>query len=127
MKKLTLTRNEFSEEGIFGMLVDEAHTILLNTLEHSFDSTPKVPHGTYVCVRGVHKLADLVSFTTYEVTGVSGHTGILFHIGNYNHDSDGCILLGLLRHGNMIMSSAVAFEEFLKAVEPDDKFILEVI
>ena len=90
---VTLKRTEFRDDGIFGEL--SAGNLNLVTLEHSYDKKPKIPVGTYKCVRGVHHLANMVHpFTTFEVTGVPGHTNILIHPGNWNSDSEGCILVG---------------------------------
>jgi hypothetical protein len=56
---------------------------------------PKLEPGIYTCVLGEHSLHDGVKFMTYEITGVDGHTGILFHPGNYAwSQSDGCNLVG---------------------------------
>src|SRR5271168_2377957 len=97
---LILTRLDHSENGIFGQLLDSKTNHLFFTLEHAFEQTdgtygPKLPNGNYLCVKGLHSLDHTPTpFEAFEVTNVPGHSGILFHIGNYNRDSDGCILLG---------------------------------
>ncbi len=58
---------------------------------------PKVRAGTYECVRGQHALEKgsvRVEFETFEVTGVLGHKGILFHWGNWGENSHGCFCVG---------------------------------
>src|SRR5882757_797524 len=95
MRTLTLTRKDFRSDGIFSELTDEKGNFIAVTLEHSYNNKPKLYNGTFQCVKGIHKLHDGIPFEAYEVTGVSGHIGILFHIGNFNNDSDGCILLGV--------------------------------
>lgn len=132
MKLITLTRVEYSSKGIFGMLEDDKESFLLNTLERAYESgqntfIPKVPRGTYTCVRGDHKLLTLLPFETFEVTGVIDHSGILFHPGNKETDSEGCILLGLFRNGDVILSSRAAFYEFMKALDGINTFTLEVV
>lgn len=97
---LTLKRIIKNEFGIFSELYDENNNKIAVTLEHSYinpDNTysPKIYDGTFVCQRGTHQLHSMIQpFETFEVSGVNGHTNILFHVGNYNKDSDGCILLG---------------------------------
>lgn len=136
-KVLTLTRTEFSSQGIFGMLIDDSHTILLNTLEHAYAQTqglmshstswsPKIPAGKYTCIRGMHALGNLIPFETFEITKVPGHTGCLIHPGNSEADSEGCVLLGMLRQGGYILSSRKAFSEFMKSVEGLEQFTLEI-
>lgn len=121
---LTLTRTDFLHDGIFGVLKETATgKQIAVTLEHAYDSglgdgsyAPKVPPGTYTCVRGMHRLgATKPQFETFEIMGVKGHYGILFHAGNYNKDSDGCVLLGAGYGGDprMIHSSRVTFAAFM--------------
>lgn len=135
---LTLVRTVNNEDGILGNLEDEAGNSIAVTLEHAYDLgtgdgsySPKLPDGVYLCVRGQHQLHGMSSpFSTFEVTKVPGHTGILFHVGNYNRDSDGCILLGEsieVDHGNhMITDSRDAFAKFLALQEGIDQFTLTV-
>lgn len=126
---LTLTRVRFSPEGIFGRL--EGHRIsfqALATLEHSFDGKPALPAGVYKCIRGQHQLAHHdFPFDTFEVTEIPGHTGILFHVGNFNADSSGCILVGLTQNERQIYCSKEAFWRFMSAQAGVDSFTLTVV
>ena len=103
------------------------------TLEHSYDSQPKLQPGTYTCVRGTHKLHNGVPFETFEITGVAGHAGILFHAGSYNRDSEGCVLVGhqIVNDPNtgdeMIVGSRVEFKAFMDRLEGVDSWQLEVV
>jgi hypothetical protein len=125
-----LNRREFREDGIFSELCDNKGNILAHTLEHSYDSKPKLYDGTFTCVRGTHRLHNNIPFETFEITGVSGHSGILFHIGNWNKDSDGCVLLGSgiaqSSQGQMVTGSIQAFHEFMKLLEEQNSFTLLV-
>lgn len=128
---LKLTRTNFNENGVYGMLenANPADLVKLNlfTLEHAYPDAngnffSKIPDGTYNCVLGEHQLAHMNQpFATFEITGVYGHSNILFHIGNFNNDSEGCVLLGMAQmhdtSGNpsAITSSKVAFEQFMMA------------
>src|SRR5258708_4198840 len=97
---LTLTRNQQRSDGIFGNLIDENNNEIAVTLEHayvnpdgSFD--PKLPVGIFTCQRSQHQLEGMASpFITFEIMAVPGHSNILFHWGNYNQDSSGCVLVG---------------------------------
>lgn len=135
---LTLKNTEYTPDGIFGELLDENLNRVAFTLQHAYDSgngigsyVPKVPPGAYLCVKGEHKLEGMTSyFTTYEVTKVQGCTGILFHVGNFNKDSAGCILLGsgieLDNNPPMITASRLAFQDFIVLQSGLDSFTLVV-
>jgi hypothetical protein len=132
---LKLTRNDSNANGIFGVLTDEANNQIAVTLEHSYDTGngngsygPKTPPGVYVCKRSSHRLHNMDhDFTTFEVTNVPGHTNILVHWGNYNADSDGCILVGDERNGDMIMNSKVTFAKFMSLQDGVDQFTLTIV
>jgi hypothetical protein len=139
---MKLTRKDFVKSGVFGSLTSDDGAFFCRTLEHAFEGLntipfdssgsmpayqPKVPPGLYKCVRGVHQLSHGGPFETFEVTGVVGHSGILFHPGNVNADSEGCILLGLGQEGDqMITDSRLAFEAFMAFVAGLDEFSLVV-
>lgn len=128
---MKLTRQQFRDDGIFSQLKDDGGNIVANTLEHSYNELPKLPNGTYTCVRGSHRLHGMTQdFQTFEVTGVPGHTGILFHVGNFNSDSDGCLLLGEAiaqsSKGQMITNSKATFYEFMASLVGVDEFELVV-
>ena len=124
----TLTRNLFAVDGIMGELTDAGGNKLCDTLEHSYASKPKLPAGNYVCKRGLHQLHSGPAFSTFEVTGVEGHAGILFHVGNTNKDSEGCILVGD-RHAQetYLLGSRNAFEELSERWANLNEFSLTVL
>lgn len=122
-------------DGIFGVLYLNSERFCA-TLEHAFENAsgnffPKLPRGyTYTCVRGMHQLEHGPPFETFEITGVPGHSGILFHVGNYNRDSDGCCLLGesiCTDSGDWWVNHSIAtFKRFMAANADVDEFDLEV-
>ena len=95
---LILQRQLKGADGIFGGLNDEDDNQVAVTLERAYMTggqwTPKIPAGVYTCVRGSHALKNGGMFETFEVKGVKDHSGLLFHPGNFDSDSEGCILLG---------------------------------
>lgn len=134
---LKLVRKDQFETGIFSELYDASGNLLFKTLEHAYfklyenskiEWQPKIPAGVYTCKRGSHKLHNMVeSFETFEITGVEGHKNLLFHWGNYNKDSEGCILLGKDRIQNMVTSSHLAFSDFMQLQQGLNQFQLEVV
>ena len=130
--KVTLKYLDYNQYGIFGDLTFEDEPIpFCVILTHAFpkeDGTyaPATPPGTYTCVRGTHRLEHGDPFVTFEITRVEGHTGILFHVGNYNKDSEGCILVGKERWVNMITNSAATFAGFMGELKDVNEFTLEI-
>ena len=120
---LVLVRKECSPEGIFSELQDESGKVLFQTLERSYDNKPKIPDGTFTCKR---RQARVTHGDAFEVMGVEGHSDLLFHIGNTQIDSQGCILLGEERRGDAIYLSGVAFIHFMRLQAGTDEFQLTV-
>lgn len=129
----TLRRIESNKNGVFGELLDNDYKHFCYTLEHPYPTLQgvgfeaKVPAvGTFKCVRGTHRLEHGGPFETFEVTGVAGHTGILFHVGNSKDDSEGCILLGNLQNNTQVLQSKDAFSRFMTAMNVVNEFDLNV-
>ena len=74
----------------------------------------------------MHKLEVGAEFETFEITGVPGHSGILFHTGNTNNDSSGCVLLGTDTTRLGISDSRLAFSKFMAMMVGIDKVELHV-
>tara|TARA_B100000700_G_C14949842_1_gene811133 strand:- start:496 stop:1002 length:507 start_codon:yes stop_codon:yes gene_type:complete len=91
-----------------------------------FDSC--IPEGMYK----VKKIpSDIVNRTTggkikqgYEITDAEGRTGIIFHIGNYVDDTDGCPLtgttIGEFDGIPCVWESSKAFYKFMKLMDECD-------
>jgi hypothetical protein len=144
---LTLTRFQADAYGIFSLCesinaLGGADKLIMATLEHSFaiyaadgktikGYAPVIPDGEYICKRGAHRLHGMTEdFETFEVMGVAGHTGLLFHWGNYNNDSEGCILTGhkyaVINGFEMITGSQNMFALFMRYQSGVDTFKLSV-
>lgn len=96
--KILLDRFAESVDGTFGRLYIpiESKSMFAYTLEEEWrDNEPnesRIPVGTYVCERtAYHKMDDL---PTFEIMNVPGRSRILFHPGNTEEDTQGCVLLG---------------------------------
>lgn len=140
---LILNRNKWLKDGIFGQI--GRSSMLFYTLEHAYGVsdgisttwTPKIPAGTYKCVRGTHQLEAVPGhpppepFETFCITGVPDHSGILFHILNFNLESKGCVGLGLalgfIDERPALLSSKIAFEHFMNLQKGCDQFSLQII
>lgn len=129
----TLRTIEAREDGVFReLLIDGKHVCF--TLEHAYGVeafASKIPPGEYVCKRGKHELHNGEVFETFEVTGVDGHSGLLFHPGNLEKDSDGCLLtgdyIGAADNGAWEMyQSTDAFVRLMHGLEGVDEFPITV-
>lgn len=118
MITLYLERNRIDSTGAYGLLRDQNQNLIALTLEHSYPDNddawaPKIPSGMFTCVRGQHRLASMnTPFITFEIQ-VPNHTNILFHCGNTENDSEGCVLLGTRLDKNILLESRIAFNKFM--------------
>lgn len=140
--KLILKRLTYDFDGIFGILLDEAGKQLSVTLEHAFDAhldaggyAPKVKAGEYVCQRHAPNRLPYETWALQNVPPFQGKpvNGILIHVGNYNENSDGCILVGrnvLPRLNkpaeNMVTSSHNTFNKIMDLTKGLSNFTLVV-
>jgi hypothetical protein len=127
---ITLKRLSTGSQGTFGSLLYK-NIPLVQTLEREWldNAVGKscIPQGTYTCRR----VQSPRFGNTFEVTDVEGRTHILFHKGNLDDDSHGCILIGK-QNGSLgedrgILSSKQGFNEFMLLLENKDEFELEII
>lgn len=129
---LKLVRKKFSEDGVFGELISDSNDLVAFTLEHSYvsdsgDFFAKIPIGNFLCKRGPHRLSGMTQdFETFEIIGIPKHSGILFHSGNKNDDSSGCVLLGEKINGEFITNSRITFQKFMDLQNDVDDFMLSV-
>lgn len=139
---LYLTRFDIDADGCLGHLHNEDRSFELATIERVYEDKPgdespysyepKLQPGTYKCVRGLHRLkANSPEFETFEITGVAGHWGILFHSGNYQKDSDGCVLVGAGHQADSlglryVYGSRTAFKALMSHLQGLNEFTLEV-
>ena len=116
--------------GTFGSLVFDGQPIC-NTLEpYQRDnevSISNIPCGQYICKR----VQSPTYGNTFEVTNIQGRSSVLFHWGNIDDNTRGCILLGeqfgLLNNNWAVLSSKVAFNEFINRLEGYDEFTLTIV
>lgn len=139
MKKYALERVSESDDFTMGRF--NGHGFKLRTLEEEWRDNEvgesRIPAGTYTCKRSVYRR---YGYETFEITGVEGRTRILFHSGNTEEDTQGCVLLGVgvgrllvtdeetgeRRYKLGVILSRVAFKRFMAHFEGVDEFELEI-
>ena len=120
---MALKRISEIDDGIFGALLDFNNEPFALTLENN---ETEIPPGIYDCERSMYYKHD---YETFEII-VPDRSRILFHIGNIEDDSTGCILIGEqfehLRNKTAIWRSRKGFNEFMNKLENVDNFKLEI-
>ena len=129
MKNFTLVRVAYIPDGTFGVLFDEDIPFCL-TLEREWKDNKRgescIPIGGYICDRVQSpKFGD-----TFKLQNVFRRSHILFHKGNIEDDSHGCIILGeeygTLSGKTAVLSSGHAFKEFKRRLEGLNSFGLGI-
>ena len=89
-----IKRTQHLKEATLGALTIEGiKTDPIYTLENpkrKTDKDSRIPSGTYIC----KPFSGAKYKDVYEVTKVPNRTAILFHWGNFESDTLGCILVG---------------------------------
>jgi len=118
------------DNGTFGVLKINKE-IFCMTLEPRDELNAKgissIPAQQYTCRRYTSdKYPD-----TFQVMNVPGRSSILFHAGNAQKDTEGCILLGSsfnkLKNDRTIINSGITFNKFLMELEGYKEFTLTII
>jgi hypothetical protein len=128
---ITLKRISYRADGTFGVLLENDEPFALTVERAWLDNAVGkscIPPGIYTCRR----VQSPKFGNTFEVTNVAGRSAILFHKGNIDDDSHGCILIGEeFTHWNdgsvSIARSGFGFTEFLDRLEGKDQFGLTII
>jgi hypothetical protein len=130
---ISLERSHIGSDGAFGRFFDVNDRHVCFTLEHAYlnaDGTysVKLPPGKYTCKR---RMSPHFKYELFQILGVPGHDFIEIHKGNFNNDSDGCVLLGenvkpQFNGDLMLINSAVAFDAFMDLQHDVDEFELTV-
>jgi hypothetical protein len=123
MKKVNILRMETTASGLIGVLMIDGIIDCFTMQPDPTDVHFSIPVGNYLCRRyHSEKFPD-----TFEIV-VQGHTALLFHVMNLEDESKGCIGLGesvgYLKGKRAVLSSGVAFEQFMKGMGGDQQFNL---
>ena len=125
--ELKLKRVSDNEDATFGVLIN-GDTPFAVTLEPSWEDNRKgiscIPSGPYSCKRVKSpRFGD-----TFEILDVEGRTHILFHKGNSERNTQGCVLIaeefGRLNGKAAVLASGRGFTEFMSILQGIDEFDL---
>ena len=97
-----------------------------------------IPTGSYEITLNVQspKFSDFTKYPAYKfcdgylprLKDVPGFDGILIHIGNYDTDTDGCILIGYNTAKGMVSQSTDTFKRLYDLlVSSDGEIYIEIV
>lgn len=130
MKTFIIRRIVTGTHGTFGVITHNDVPFAI-TLEREWLNNERsiscIPEDLYICQR-----VNSPKFgNTFQVTDVPGRSHILFHKGNIDDDSHGCILVGeqfeTLKGSPAILASKRGYQEFMNKLEDDDIFRLIIV
>lgn len=130
MSDFKLIRVAIDLKGAFGVLLHENLPSVV-TLERTYNLSIRgyetiIQEGIWRCDRTTYFKG---GYKTFEIH-IPNHTRILFHRGNIEEDSEGCILIGKsfndLKSQPGIANSNIGFGEFMWLTRNLEEFQLEV-
>jgi hypothetical protein len=123
-----LTRDLPLDDCVLGTLI--ANGQVFYTLERPWlNNKPDVsciPTGFYKC-RYQAKSNNGKLSNVYAIKDVPDREGVLIHIGNFVHESKGCILLGLGREpeNQKVINSGIAMAKFIEIMGDAFELLIE--
>ena len=130
MKTLIINRVATGSDGTFGTIKYKDRPFALTLEREWLNNAPSIsciPAGTYKCKR----VQSPKFGGTFEVTNVPGRTHILFHKGNLDDDSHGCILVGEsfgdVKGSAGILSSREGYNEMMSIMKDEVGFRLIIV
>ncbi len=114
-------------DGCFSVLKWQGKPFAVG-VEHTFeDELPIIRKGLWRCVKSRYHKG---GYDTYEIL-VPGHSRVLFHRGNTEEDSLGCIIVGEsfgeLKNKTAVLDSKGGFAEFMALMNGREDFLLNVV
>jgi hypothetical protein len=128
MMRITLVTVSIIAEGCFSVLLDQQGVPYATTVERTFeDLRPVIPNGIYLCKK---RMFNRGGYWTHEITGVEGHSLLLFHKGAIEDHSLGCIVtgdgFGWYEGKPAVLYTKTGFADHMNIVGKEDEFELEV-
>lgn len=126
---IRIVRYSETEDGTFGVMEYNGQPFCM-TLEPNDRGNGRnscIPAGRYQ----VHRHHGLKYKNTWAVMDVPNRSAVLFHIGNIENDTVGCILLGkslgTVKRKMAVVTSSRTFEAFMKLSKQSEGLILTIV
>jgi len=126
MIRLQIKTVALREDGCFSVLLWDGRPFAVSVERTFDDGQPVIGSGMYRCVRDFYHKG---GYETFEIS-IPGHDRVLFHKGNVETESRGCVLIAekfsALRGALAVLESKEGFEEFMQLTKGLDEFMMEV-
>lgn len=116
--KITIKRLHKTDRSTIGELyIDgkfECYTLEDVERDVKIPSETAIPKGTYeVKITYSNRFKRLLPV----LLNVPGFTGVRVHSGNTNHDTEGCVLVGMTKGNDLVSKSRLAFDRLFKKMQ----------
>lgn len=124
--RLSLKTVALRDDGCYSVLLWDGVPFAVS-VEHTFEELRTVvKNGIHECTRDRYHKG---GYETFEIQ-IKGHDRVLFHRGNTEEDSRGCIIVGesfgALKGRVAVMDSMKGFQEFMDLTAGLSSFFMEV-
>lgn len=114
------------DDGAFSVLLWDGQPFAVSVERTFEDGRPIIRSGLYLCKRDRFHRG---GYDTYQID-VPGHDRVLFHRGNTEADSMGCVIVaesfGILRGRAAVLESRSGFDELMGLARRYNEFFMEV-
>jgi hypothetical protein len=111
MTQLELKTVAIREDGAFSVLLWDGRPFAVSVERTFEDGKPIIGNGAFLCTRSFYNKG---GYSTFEIQ-VPRHNLILFHKGNWEEDSRGCVIVAesfAVLDFNELMSLVAGLSEF---------------
>ena len=126
MIKLHLKTVAILEQGCYSVLLWDGVPFAVSVERTFSEGQPILVNGLYDCVRDFYHKG---GYETFEII-VEQHDRILFHKGNVETDSLGCVIVaekfGVLEGNTAVLESKEGFGELMEKATGLKRFVMEV-
>lgn len=123
---LTLETVAVRDDGAFSVLLWDGRPFAVSVERTFDDGKPIIQNGVYACKRDFYHKG---GYETFEII-VAGHDRILFHKGNIETHSVGCVIVaesfGQLDGVTAVLDSKGGFEELMALAAGQSQFMMTV-
>lgn len=121
--KITIDRFEFSDKSTIGtLLCDDFDCFTLEDCDRYLEDNPSAKiYGKTAIPRGVYRVIITYSNRFKKelplLLDVPGFEGVRIHAGNFDSDTEGCILVGSTHSHDFIGNSRATFSKLFERIE----------
>lgn len=114
------------DDGCFSVLLWDNRPFAVSVERTHADGQPTIPSGIHECVRDFYHGG---GYETFEIL-IDGHDRVLFHKGNTELDSEGCVCVAekfsTLEGKLAVLESREGFAELMEKASGLKRFLVEI-